>query len=94
MLYPQLIHVTAMVFSRGIMMERTAAILVNCVEPYGGTKATEAHYERRLSGYPSSYPEHKGKYGWIVARSLVDDGGQKLVVGTRTATSLSPHGSG
>jgi hypothetical protein len=78
MLYPQLRYVTAMLFSGAIMMEDTSAILVNCVDPYGGTKATESHYERQLSGYLSLYPEQKGKYGWIVVRSLVDDGGQKL----------------
>ncbi|CAO3669214.1 unnamed protein product [Umbelopsis vinacea] len=84
MLYPQLRYVTAKLFSGAIMMEGTSAILVNCVEPYGRTKATESHYERRLPGYPSSYPEQMGKYGWIAVKSLVDDGAKKLVVGTRT----------
>ncbi|KAF7720479.1 hypothetical protein EC973_008187, partial [Apophysomyces ossiformis] len=42
-----------------ILDDGVNAILLNTVEPYSRDSLTDAHYDRRLSNSPSSFPDRK-----------------------------------
>lgn len=48
----------------------------------------DAHFERRATGSPSSFPTTPGRYGFLTVCLLPTNDGQKLVIGTRTSNFL------
>ncbi|KAI8374646.1 uncharacterized protein BYT42DRAFT_414614 [Radiomyces spectabilis] len=87
-LYPQLRFYASQLFAGAIMIDNGRAILINTVEPYSRDSSLDAHFERRLPGMPSSYPDARGKYGHFTTVLMQSDGVKKLVVGTRTCNLL------
>ncbi|KAI7889074.1 uncharacterized protein EV154DRAFT_400215, partial [Mucor mucedo] len=83
-------YAVSQLFAGAILMERSSAILLNCVEPYGRLKSTDSHFERRLatSIHLSSYPEKESKYGWITIIQALEEHSTKLKIGTTTFNLL------
>lgn len=89
-LYPELKYATSLAFAGGILVDGQAAIMMNTVEPYGRDAVSEAHFERRLEGSPSSYPRKEGLYGYLGVFLLPssESGKKQLVIGTRSCNVL------
>ncbi|KAG1079463.1 hypothetical protein G6F42_023754 [Rhizopus arrhizus] len=88
--FPQLRFATSKLFAGAILMDQASALLINAVEPYGRLKATDAHYERRLSVShdQSSFPTEETEYGWIKFVSVIEDNVKKLKIGTLVSNLL------
>ncbi|ORE01789.1 hypothetical protein BCV72DRAFT_281822, partial [Rhizopus microsporus var. microsporus] len=89
-LFPQFRYAVFQLFAGAILIEQSSAILINCVEPYGRLKSTDAHYERRLATTMnlSSYPKKECKYDWITVVQTQEDNAMKLKIGTTTCNLL------
>ncbi|CEG67171.1 hypothetical protein RMATCC62417_03638 [Rhizopus microsporus] len=87
---PQLRFACSQAFAGAILLEGFTAIIINCVEPYGRLKKTDAHHERRLesSMHSSSYPQTESKYGWISSVIVEEDNVTKLKIGTTSFNLL------
>ncbi|KAG1445982.1 hypothetical protein G6F56_009725 [Rhizopus delemar] len=88
--FPQLRFATSKLFAGAILMDQASALLINAVEPYGRLKATDAHYEHRLSVShdQSSFPTEETEYGWIKFVSVIEDNVRKLKIGTLVSNLL------
>lgn len=89
-LWPQLRFAVSQLFAEAILVEQSSAILINCIEPYGRLKSTDAHYERRLTStmHQSSYPKNECQYGWITTAATQEDNTTKLRIGITTCNLL------
>ncbi|KAI9480412.1 MAG: hypothetical protein EXX96DRAFT_463859, partial [Benjaminiella poitrasii] len=74
-------------FAGAILMDQALTLFINTVEPYGRLKATDSHYECRLSENrdQSSFPT---EYRWNRAVSVTEDNVRKLKIGTLVSNLL------
>ena len=81
--FPQLRYSIPQLFSGAVVMDGSAALLVNCLEPYGRTRLVDAHFERRTKSTlnQSSFPRKESKYGWITTVSAENDNTTKVKIG-------------
>ncbi|ORE00853.1 hypothetical protein BCV72DRAFT_237333 [Rhizopus microsporus var. microsporus] len=86
--YPQLRYCCSQLLAGCIMTQDEVSILVNTIEPYARDSLIDAHFERRSTSSPSSFPTTPGRYGFLTVCLLPTNDGQKLVIGTRTSNFL------
>ncbi|KAI7894979.1 uncharacterized protein EV154DRAFT_477757 [Mucor mucedo] len=88
--FPQLRYVTSQIFAGAILVNKTSALLLNCIESYGRSKTVDAHHERRIGTAmnTSSFPKKQPNYGWINIITTHEDGATKLKIGTTVSNLL------
>ncbi|KAG2230699.1 hypothetical protein INT48_003706 [Thamnidium elegans] len=71
----QLRYAVSQLLAGAILIEQYTDILVNCIEPYGRLKSTDARYKRRIATtiHLSSYPKKENKYGWMTIVQVQED---------------------
>lgn len=81
--FPQLRYATSQIFAGVILVNKLAALLVNCTEPYGRSKTVDVHHEPRLGTtmHHSSFPKKATSYGWINTNTADEDNATKLKIG-------------
>lgn len=64
-LFPQLRYAIPQLFSGAVIMDGSAALLLNGLEPYGRSRIIGAHFERRTRSalYQSSFLRKENRYG-------------------------------
>lgn len=88
LLYPQFRYCCSQLLAGCIIMQDEVSILVNTIEPYARDSLIDAHFERRSTGSPSSFPTTSGRYDFLTVCLLPTNDGQKLMIGTRTSNFL------
>ncbi|KAI7908290.1 uncharacterized protein BX663DRAFT_493682 [Cokeromyces recurvatus] len=67
-------------FAGAILVNKSAALIVNCTESYGRSKTVDAHRERRVGTamHKSSFPKKATCDGWINTITTHEDNVAKL----------------
>ncbi|RCH78558.1 hypothetical protein CU097_000412, partial [Rhizopus azygosporus] len=86
--YPQLRYCFSQLLAGCIMMQDEVSILVNTIKPYARDSLIDAHFERKSTGSPSSFPTTSGRYGFLTVCPFLANDDQKLVISTRTSNFL------
>ncbi|CAO3625745.1 unnamed protein product [Mucor hiemalis] len=88
--FPQLRYATSQIFTGAILVNKTSALLLNCIEPYGRSKTVDAHHECRIGNAMNtpSFPKKQPNYGWINIITTQEDGATKLKIGTTISNLL------
>ncbi|KAI9267426.1 hypothetical protein BY458DRAFT_540250 [Sporodiniella umbellata] len=81
--FSQFEFATSHIFAGSILLSGPTALLVNCIESYGRSKAVDSHHERRTGSTTQQYsfPKTQSKYGDIVVCLTQDDNTTKLKIG-------------
>lgn len=87
---PQLMYAIPQNFSGAVIMDGSAALLLNGLEPYGRLRIDDAHFERRTKStlHQSSFPRKENKYGRIKTVAVEDDNTTKVKIGLLTCNLL------
>lgn len=88
--FPQLRYATSQIFAGAILVNQSAALLINCTESYGRSKTVDAHHERRVGAmmHKTSFPKKTTNYGWITTTITHEDNRTKLKIGTTVSNLL------
>lgn len=88
LLNPNMPHYFAQLFAGAVLITNDSALILLCLEPYGRSKASDAHHERLVDNTTSSFPKTQGRYGYFRVLLIDNDNSRKLVIGTRTGNLL------
>lgn len=66
-------YCTSQLLAGAILVEGRTAILLNTIEPYSRDSLLDAHHEKKLSGFTSSFPCLSGQYGYLFQGLFEED---------------------
>lgn len=63
--YRQLLYLTSQLSAGALLVEESISLLINTVEQFARDTITNAHYEKKLFGFSSSFPSVPSTYGYL-----------------------------